>query len=177
MRRRGLTLIEVMIAGALGFVVLGVAWDTMSAGLKLWQADLNRGSRQAQALSLECRLSQELSSTTADSVSATGPDLAFLLPGAAVDPSSGLPVWSRFVVYRSADHQVTRQECGHSGFPGLTPLALTPAEIASAPPGRVVLRDVQAFHAEVDGRLCRLQLVLKDFRTRRTAVCLQEVKR
>lgn len=177
MRRRGLTLVEVLVAGGLGMLVLGLAWDTLSAGMRLWQLDLSRGSRQGQALALQSRLAHELASTTSDSVTVTPDGLAFLLPGAAVDPESGLPIWDRFVVYRFAGREVTRTERRHARLPGVTALALTADEVGSTPAGRVVLRDVERFHAALTGRMCEIQLGLVDTQDRHLAMCLQEVRR
>lgn len=179
MTRRGLTLIEVLVAAVLTMVVLGSAWETMHQGMRLWSCDLGHGSLQAQALVLESRLTRELAATTSDSVSADAQGLAFLLPSGSFDPDNGLPVWHRFAVYRLSGRTLTRVEVGHPQLPSTSALVLTPPQRAAAGGGRVVLRDVQRFEVSLTGSLCTVDLELSNREgraSRHLCVALQKVE-
>lgn len=178
MRRRGLTLIEVLVASMLAMIVLGSAWETMHQGMRLWTHDLSHGSLQSQALVWESRLARELAATTSDSVSADDQGLAFLLPSGSFDPDTGLPVWQRFVVYSLSGRTVTRAEVNHARLPSPSPLTLTPAQRTGSG-GVIVLRDVESFRVAVQGGLCQVDLQLSNREgraSRRLCVALQTVQ-
>ena len=165
--RRGLTLLETMIAGGLLLLLTAAMFVIYQRGASAFAKGEARSEMLAHLQNATVRLEQDLSRSVYGSLSITADATAFacLSPVDGEDPQqfeslSGRPVWRRYVVYwwDPGTNEVYRREVPlDAGSPEET----TPGPIdnyGSGDPlafyfndGRVVARDVSAFAVRAPG--------------------------
>ncbi|HXE73521.1 MAG TPA: prepilin-type N-terminal cleavage/methylation domain-containing protein [Candidatus Nitrosotenuis sp.] len=96
----GLTLVEILVALAVGGLALLLASQLLAPATRIWRINQARSAVEQTSIVLETRLVREILPSTADSVTtlASPPALSFLTPG-GYDERTGRPIWSGFVIY------------------------------------------------------------------------------
>lgn len=167
-RRRGLGLMETVLAGSLLGVVLLLLVQLLSPALRIWLQTQVLADARTMGNIAHNRLFAELRASVESSLRISGNACSFLSVGqnAAFDPVSGRPLWREVIVYRLQGRDLFRKTW-RSGLSPLLPyllpttnaFALTPAQLASvaaSPSGnpRKVCTAVTAFTLvrEADGR-------------------------
>lgn len=175
-RPEGSSLVEVLISGSIGLVILGAVFGVFAAARTFFQQANEVSGFYEDAVKTLHRLALELEESNGWLINQTGsnpPALAF--PSARdtqkrfVRDAEGRPAWSRWILYyvasQGSDLVLVRKEYGGL-FPPTPPVSI-PAQLLTPPLGvdQIVARDLSLFEVTTthldDGRQrCQVQLLL-----------------
>ena len=113
MRRRALTLVEVLLAGSLGLLLLGLLIQTVEISRRGWRQTINLQSAQSATLVAATRLREDFRKSKPRSASLAGPVLSFVTYDDGSNPlawdSTGQIIWRGWVQYRWLDQKLQRR--------------------------------------------------------------------
>jgi hypothetical protein len=113
MRRRGLTLIEMVATMGLTATLMGILLGLVVSGQTLWMDCRALSSRHQGLASAALSLEREVQASTPSSLTSLPDGLAFRSArdarGVFLTDVTGAPVWQNYVVYYLADGNLLRQ--------------------------------------------------------------------
>lgn len=148
--KKGFTLIEVLIAGALLFTLIALSVRVFIPALSIWRRNQAKASVQQAALAAAYRIRHDVMHS-APGLIQVRPSFMLILKAQSFDPE-GAPLWSEWVGYWLDD----RQQLWRFSHP-IPPVTEPPSALPAGLPtvedlsqrGHVVARDVQEFVTEV----------------------------
>lgn len=164
MRRRGLTLLETMLAGALTGAVLLVCVQVLTPALRIWLLTQVQADTRTKGNLTYQRLFSDMRASTSSSVQTIAGACSFLGMGeGGYDPVSGRPLYREVIVYQLQNGSLYRKTWrpGQAPafphvLPSTQPFQLTPSELSSvcasaAGQPRRLCTDVATFEVARDG--------------------------
>jgi len=103
--RRGLTLLEQLVATSLLTLLMTLCWQVVKPNLDVWKVNAARADLEQTAVVLQHRIARELRQSSRDSITtlSSPPAISFLsfddASSSAYDSSTGKPTWRKFVIY------------------------------------------------------------------------------
>ncbi|CAN0324267.1 unnamed protein product, partial [Phaeothamnion confervicola] len=130
-RRRGVTLVEILVAMTLFSMATGMALDLLKPALSIFHLDQTQARLDETSLILGRKMQSELLASRLDSVTVSTHAIAFL-SGSSFDPSTGRPIWEEFVIYYLDNGNVCRKTYQPTGLPSTKTLRLTNTQLTQA---------------------------------------------
>lgn len=148
LRRRGFTVLELVLVGSLLSVVTLLLLQALTPCLRIWVLTEQASEVRTRGVLVHQRVLAELRSSCESSVRSAGSAVSFLVVGqeGGYNPVNGRPIYREMVAYWVDQGVLYRRASPVAGLPTVTPFALTTAELGSfCRSGKVVCREVSAF--------------------------------
>lgn len=129
--KRGMTLLETMVATTLLTLLLGLSYDILNPALQVWKVNRAHADAEQSGTLLEYKISKELVASDESSVTiqSNPPAVSFMSFGTDTtsggwDTSTGKPQWQKFVIYYldTSNHILYRKEWPNSSLSVQVPM-------------------------------------------------------
>ncbi|MFN8606694.1 MAG: hypothetical protein U0931_04130 [Vulcanimicrobiota bacterium] len=166
MKRRGLTVLEVLLVGTLVSLVSLLLLQTLTPCLRIWVSTQKVSQLRTIGVLAQQKMLAELRGSCEKSLAWANSQLSFLAIGqpGGYNPVNGAPIYRVMVGYWLANGVLWRKSAATTGLPTVAPFALSGPELADfCQGGKQVCADVSAFSFSSNGQhLWKLSLETRE---------------